>query len=114
MAERGIQSMADPLSTMCSMGSGLEIAGAEGARHGPNPSVAIEEGEPRVPVRVMLVDDHEIITAGLRVILQAEHDIAVVGKATGVKEAVRKAAELKPDVVLMDVKLSDGSGIDAT
>ncbi len=67
-----------------------------------------------MPVRVMLVDDHEIITAGLRVILQAEHDIAVVGKASGVKEAVRKATELKPDVVLMDVKLSDGSGIDAT
>src|SRR5437588_10373395 len=62
----------------------------------------------------MLVDDHEIVAAGLRVILQAEHDIAVVGKASGVKEAVRRATELKPDVVLMDVKLSDGSGIDAT
>ena len=67
-----------------------------------------------MPVRVMLVDDHEIVAAGLRVILQAEHDIAVVGKASGVKEAVRRATELKPDVVLMDVKLSDGSGIDAT
>src|SRR2546426_205175 len=62
----------------------------------------------------MLVDDHEIITAGLRVVLQAEHDIAVVGKASGVKQAVRMATELKPDVVLMDVKLADGSGIDAT
>src|SRR5207253_8266766 len=40
--------------------------------------------------------------------------IAVVGKASGVKQAVRMAAELKPDVVLMDVKLADGSGIDAT
>jgi DNA-binding NarL/FixJ family response regulator len=78
------------------------------------PRRTVKESEPGVPVRVMLVDDHEIITAGLRVILQAEHDIAVVGKASGVKEAVRKAAELKPDVVLMDVKLSDGSGIDAT
>lgn len=67
-----------------------------------------------MPVRVMLVDDHEIITAGLRVILQAEHDIAVVGTATSFKEAIRKATELKPDVVLMDVKLSDGSGIEAT
>ncbi len=67
-----------------------------------------------MPVRVMLVDDHEIISAGLHVLLQAEHDIAVVGKASGVKEAVRKAAELKPDVILMDVNLADGSGIEAT
>ena len=67
-----------------------------------------------MPVRVMLVDDHEIDSAGLHVLLQAEHDIAVVGKASGVKEAVRKAAELKPDVILMDVNLADGSGIDAT
>lgn len=67
-----------------------------------------------MPVRVMLVDDHEIVASGLRTILQAEHDIAVVGKASGVKEAVRKASEYKPDVILMDVKLSDGSGIDAT
>ena len=74
----------------------------------------VRGGGDAVPVRVMLVDDHEIVAAGLRVILQAEHDISVVGKASGVKEAVRRATELKPDVVLMDVKLSDGSGIDAT
>jgi DNA-binding NarL/FixJ family response regulator len=67
-----------------------------------------------VSVRVMLVDDHEIVSAGLHVLLQAENDIAVVGKASGVKEAVRKAAELRPDVILMDVNLPDGSGIEAT
>jgi DNA-binding NarL/FixJ family response regulator len=72
------------------------------------------EGEAAMPVRVLLVDDHGIVTAGLRALLQAEHDIAVVGEAIGVKEAVRKTAELKPDVVLMDVKLADGSGIEAT
>jgi DNA-binding NarL/FixJ family response regulator len=67
-----------------------------------------------MPVRVMIVDDHSIILAGLRSVLQTEADIAVVAEASGVKEAVRKATELKPEVVLMDVKLSDGSGIEAT
>lgn len=67
-----------------------------------------------MPVRVMLVDDHGIVTAGLRALLQSEHDIAVIGEATTVKEAVKRATELKPDVILMDVKLSDGSGIEAT
>lgn len=67
-----------------------------------------------MPVRVMLVDDHGIVTAGLRALLQSEHDIAVIGEATSVKEAVKRATELKPDVILMDVKLSDGSGIEAT
>ena len=65
-----------------------------------------------MPIRVMLVDDQQMVTAGLRAMLQPEPDIAVVGEARGVKEAVRKATELKPDVVLMDVQLTDGSGID--
>jgi DNA-binding NarL/FixJ family response regulator len=67
-----------------------------------------------VPVRVMLVDDHEIVASGLRTILQAEHDIAIVGEARGVQTALKKATELKPDVILMDVRLADGSGIEAT
>jgi len=62
----------------------------------------------------MIVDDHGIVRTGLRGLLQPEADMAVVGEAVGVKEAVRKAKELDPDVVLMDVKLSDGSGIEAT
>ena len=65
-------------------------------------------------IRVMLIDDQQMVTAGLRALLQPEPDIAVVGEARGVTEAVRKAAELKPDVILMDVQLADGSGIDAT
>lgn len=67
-----------------------------------------------MPVRVMVVDDHGIVRAGLRGLLTSEADIAVVGEASGVKEAVRKAIELNPDVVLMDVNLPDGSGIEAT
>src|SRR5713101_7759114 len=62
----------------------------------------------------MLVDDHEIVASGLRTILQAEHDIAIVGEARGVQAALKNATELKPDVILMDVRLADGSGIEAT
>ena len=62
----------------------------------------------------MLVEDHGIVRVGLRALLESEPDIAVVGEAAGVKDAVRKAAETKPDVVLMDMKLADGSGIEAT
>src|SRR5438132_1547141 len=54
----------------------------------------------------MLVDDHEIVAAGLRVILQAEHDISVVGKASGVKEAVLAATER--DAVLFNFRRGPG------
>lgn len=67
-----------------------------------------------MPVRVMIVDDHGIVRTGLRALLQPEPDMAIVGEAGSVKEAVKKANELKPNVVLMDVNLPDGSGIEAT
>lgn len=67
-----------------------------------------------MPVRVMIVDDHAIVRTGLRALLQTEADIGVVGEAGTLKEAVKRAIELKPDVVLMDINLPDGSGIEAT
>ncbi len=64
-------------------------------------------------IRVLLVDDHEIVRVGLRTVLSQHGAIWVVGEAATVAEAVGQAEKLKPDVVLMDVRLPDGSGINA-
>ena len=64
-------------------------------------------------IRILLVDDHEVIRVGLRTVLGQTQGIAVVGEAGTMAEAVQQAQRLKPDVILMDVRLPDGSGIDA-
>jgi DNA-binding NarL/FixJ family response regulator len=65
-------------------------------------------------LRVMLVDDHEIVRDGIRAMLAAEEDIVVTTEAGTVQEAIDEADRTKPDVIVMDVRLSDGSGIEAT
>jgi len=65
-------------------------------------------------LRVMLVDDHEVVRNGVKSLLHATDDIAVVAEASTVAEAVKFAAASKPDVIVMDVRLADGSGIEAT
>ena len=65
------------------------------------------------PIRLLLVDDHEVVRVGLRTVLHNQHGIAVIGEA-GTKAAdVRAVKRLRPDCVLMDVRLPDGSGIEA-
>lgn len=64
-------------------------------------------------IRVLLVDDHEVVRVGLRTVLSQEPGLVVAGEAVTLAEAIRQAQKLKPDVVLMDVRLPDGSGIDA-
>jgi NarL family two-component system response regulator LiaR len=69
--------------------------------------------EPR-PTRVLIVDDHGVVREGLRAYLELESDIQVVGEAKDGLEAVRRAAELQPDVVLMDLVMPNMDGVDAT
>ena len=65
-----------------------------------------------VPVRVLLVDDHEVVRRGLREMLDDEADISVVAEAGSVDEAVTRAQKTPPDVAVVDVQLPDGSGVD--
>ncbi|HWH71482.1 MAG TPA: response regulator transcription factor [Candidatus Sulfotelmatobacter sp.] len=64
-------------------------------------------------VRVLLADDHAIVRFGLRELISTEPGYDVVGEAASGPEAVRMAAELKPDIVVMDVRMPDGDGIEA-
>ena len=64
------------------------------------------------PIRVFLVDDHEIVRRGIAELLASEPDIDVVGEATTAAQAISRIAATQPGVVLLDVRLPDGSGID--
>ncbi|HEX7464832.1 MAG TPA: response regulator transcription factor [Actinomycetota bacterium] len=66
------------------------------------------------PLRVLLVDDHEVVRSGVKALLQATEDIIVTAEAASVREAVDEADRTRPDIVVMDVRLADGSGIEAT
>jgi two-component system response regulator DevR len=66
------------------------------------------------PLRVMLVDDHEIVRDGIKAMLQATDDVIVTAEASSVRGAIDEADRARPDVVVMDVRLIDGSGIEAT
>jgi two-component system, NarL family, response regulator DevR len=63
--------------------------------------------------RILLCDDHEVVREGLRVLIARQETMSVVGEAGTVAEAVEVAARSKPDVVIMDVRLPDGSGVEA-
>ena len=64
-------------------------------------------------IKILLVDDHEVVRMGLRTLLERRENIAVVGEAGTVEEAVAAAARTEPDVIVMDIRLPDGSGVDA-
>ncbi|WP_030203064.1 response regulator transcription factor [Streptomyces sp. NRRL S-87] len=71
------------------------------------------EPAPRPKIRVLLVDDHQVVRRGLRTFLEVQDDIEVVGEAGDGEEGVARAEELRPDVVLMDIKMPGTDGIDA-
>jgi len=62
----------------------------------------------------MIVDDHEVVRNGIKALLAEEEGLTVAAEAGGVREAVDRAEWARPDVVVMDIRLPDGSGIDAT
>jgi two-component system, NarL family, response regulator NreC len=64
-------------------------------------------------IRVVLVDDHAVVRSGLRLLLEAQHDIEVVGEAGNAKDAVFRARAFKPNVMLLDVVMPGESGIEA-
>ena len=65
-------------------------------------------------IRLLLVDDHAVVRSGLKMLLENERDVEIIGEASSAAEAIEAAARLKPDVILMDIGLPDKSGIDAT
>jgi len=67
-----------------------------------------------VSIRVLLADDEQLVRAGLRLILESEPDIEVVGEASNGAEAVDLATRLDPDVVLMDIQMPEMDGLEAT
>lgn len=67
-----------------------------------------------MPIRILICDDQEVVTEGLRTILGASRELEVVGVANGGAQAVEMVTALHPDVVLMDLKMPDVNGIQAT
>jgi DNA-binding NarL/FixJ family response regulator len=65
------------------------------------------------PLRILLVDDHEVVRAGVRMLLEHRSNMEIVGEASTAAAAVAEAARTAPDVVIMDVRLPDGSGVEA-
>ena len=66
------------------------------------------------PLRVMLVDDHEVVRSGIKALVHETDDMTVTAEAATVRQAIDEADRSRPDVVVMDVRLADGSGIEAT
>ncbi|MEJ8644901.1 response regulator [Streptomyces sp. NPDC059979] len=70
-------------------------------------------GRSGIRIRVLLVDDHQVVRRGLRTFLEVQDDIEVVGEASDGEEGIARAEELRPDVILMDIKMPGTDGIEA-
>ena len=64
-------------------------------------------------IRIVLVDDHEVVRAGIKALLDAQDDMEVVGEAGTVEDGIKRVGFDEPDVVVLDVRLPDGSGVEA-
>jgi two-component system, NarL family, response regulator DevR len=70
-------------------------------------------GAADAPIRILIADDHEVVRIGLAALLDAQDGLSVVAQAASGDEAIRLARQHRPDVVVMDIRMPDGSGIDA-
>ena len=89
-------------------------ASASTANNANNPSTADSEGTGSQPIRVLLADDQSLIRAGFAMVINSQPDLKVVGEASDGIEAVQMTHAVKPDVVLMDVRMPHRDGIAAT
>jgi two-component system, NarL family, response regulator DevR len=71
----------------------------------------MSSGAPRSPIRVFLLDDHEVVRRGVADVLSSDPDITVVGEARNAAEAMSRIPALRPDVAVLDVRLPDGDGV---
>jgi two-component system response regulator NreC len=78
------------------------------------PKNLIKREEDMNKIRLLVADDHKIFRQGIKKLLEEQKDLQVVGEAKDGREAVKKAEELKPDIVLMDVAMADLNGMEAT
>ena len=85
--------------------------GEERAVDSPQEGTAVEA--PRPVTRVLVVDDHEVLSGSLALVVDAEADMESVGVARDLAEARRRVADRQPDVILLDRRLPDGDGIEA-
>ena len=65
------------------------------------------------PTRVLVVEDHQVVAEGLAALINDQKDMKVIGHAGSVAESIARSAELEPDLVLIDFRLTDGTGVDA-
>ncbi|WP_198925717.1 response regulator [Dictyobacter vulcani] len=65
-------------------------------------------------IRILLADDHTILRAGLKMMLNAQPDMDIVGEAQDGRQAIQEAQRIQPDVILMDITMPDINGIEAT
>ena len=64
-------------------------------------------------IRILIADDHPILRAGLRMLINSQNDMEVADEAADGRETIRKAAELRPDIIVMDLSMPAGGGIQA-